>query len=218
MVVDIETRCRKCPRCLRARQRHWSARCSVEISRARRTWFGTITLNPEAQYMALARARAAAAQKSEDLDSWSEAEVFSRRVAAIRRDLQLWLKRVRKLSGARIRFCCVAEAHESGLPHFHLLVHELHNGPALTYRHLSDAWKLGFTKFKLADEKSRWYVTKYLAKSMLARVVASLDYGSESAETVVPPPSHIASEARRDTDTSNERTAREYEVLTEGTQ
>lgn len=40
-------------------------------------------------------------------------------------------------------------------------------------------WQLGFTKFQLAtSEQSIFYLCKYLSKSMLARVRASIEYGS----------------------------------------
>ena len=50
----------------------------------------------------------------------------------------------------------------------------------MTKRILEDAWKLGFTSFKLVEPASSTasYVTKYLTKSALARVRASVHYGT----------------------------------------
>ena len=70
----------------------------------------------------------------------------------------------------------VVEAHKSGLPHVHLLVHDKGD---TTYRRLTDTWPLGFAHAKLVEgTAASRYVAKYLAKSALARVRASQGYGS----------------------------------------
>ena len=67
----------------------------------------------------------------------------------------------------------------SGLPHYHLLVHEQAPG-ATEERVLRQEWStLGFSKFRLVhDERGASYAAKYLAKSTAARVRASKDYGN----------------------------------------
>lgn len=179
LCLRMDVPCRKCYRCLRFRSYEWTARARIECAMAFRTWFGTLTLTPAEQYMALTTARLKSAQRGQDFDALEPAEQFRLRCAAISREITLFLKRVRKQSGAKLRVLVVAEKHKSGDPHWHLLIHE--TGPnAVRHRVLSEQWQLGHSKFKLIDDgaKAARYVCKYLTKSSEARVRASLRYGS----------------------------------------
>ena len=99
------------------------------------------------------------------------------------RDVTLFLKRVRKNSGAAFRYLVVGEAHKSGVPHYHVLVHEA-SRVQIPHRLLKDAWQAGFSDFKLADAKAAGYVAKYISKDVAARVRASAHYGDTSAFSV----------------------------------
>lgn len=192
--IDMDTKCRKCMACLRSRRRHWAARASAEFERSARVWFVTLTWRPDGHVLALARARRAYALKSIDLDSCGEDEIFAARTRAMQAEIQRWLKRVRKLSKGQIRFLCVWEDHKSGLPHAHLLVHE-RAAHAVSERVLRTSWDAGFAQAKLAAHAHCNYVTKYLTKSLNARVVASIGYGRDSvsdmAAVAVPPTSDV---------------------------
>ncbi len=171
LLVELDVPCRACPPCLRSRAARWRHRATQEALRSGRTWFGTMTLNPQAHFVMLARARALNA----DL---AEPDEFGARCVEVGKELTLWLKRVRKNSGVKLRYMAVFEAHKSGLPHLHVLVHECSHGETVTHRELSRAWKLGFTRFNLVSEPAAFgYVTKYLTKSAGARVRASTYYG-----------------------------------------
>lgn len=180
MWVDMEVKCRKCANCLRARAREWAMRAQSETSQAQRTWFGTLTLRPEEHHRAenLARKRISV-RAGLDYDLFSQEEQFRERVNQITPEVTLWLKRIRKNSGAKLRYILVAEAHKTGLPHLHILVHEVAEGGAVKHKELTSQWKLGFSKFNLVAEDKRpaWYVCKYLSKSAMARVRASVRYG-----------------------------------------
>lgn len=118
-----------------------------------------------------------------DFDALSPHEQFMERMTEIGREVTLYLKRVRKESGARVRYLLVAEAHKTGLPHLHILVHEASPDKPVRHKTLEGQWKLGFTRFKLAhDVKTASYVCKYISKALLARVRASLRYGQGEAE------------------------------------
>lgn len=179
--IELWVRCRKCPECRLAKAIHWRKRAEAELSATLgRTWFGTLTLSSHAHAIASFTAQArldAAGTKWRDLD---EAERFKETVKVIYEDIQLWLKRVRKSCEGRLRFLCVTERHKSGLPHFHVLVHET-TGEAVRHAALTKAWHLGFTNFKLLDAasgpKAVGYVVKYLTKAVAARVRASAAYG-----------------------------------------
>lgn len=179
--LDYLVRCRNCERCRSARRALWAARAAGETLASVRTWFGTLTLSPEAHYKMLLLASRRLSTGGTRLEDLSNDEQFRERHAEISRELTLWLKRVRKNSGAPLRVLIVVEKHESGLPHYHVLLHENDVERPVTYRQLANAWPHGFVKFKLIDTQDRkpvWYVTKYLAKDACARVRASVDYGN----------------------------------------
>ena len=181
MAVIMETRCRRCPACLRQRAFTWKVRAAAEVAAASRTWFVTLTLRPEEHWLAELRATAWCRRRGVAFENLSPDEQFEERHRAIGIDLTKWLKRVRKASNAKLRYILVAEAHKSGLPHYHALVHEVSLSEPVTKRQLQQNWTLGFSTVKLVEDgKSAAYVTKYLSKSALARVRASLKYGSNA--------------------------------------
>lgn len=151
----------------------------METRASVRTWFGTLTLSPEQQHLALIRAAAHARSRGVEWGSLDDDEKFRRHHAQINREITKYLKRVRAQSGAPLRYLLVAEKHQSGWPHYHMLVHEV--SPVNPVRHavLSEQWRVGFTRWKLVAEYAQArYLTKYLAKDAVARVRASIDYGN----------------------------------------
>ena len=183
MSVLMLTRCRRCRVCLRARQFAWSQRAKFELGNSARTWFGTLTLRADEQYLAELRARRDLRGRSVDFDKLSPEAQFKARHNAVSPELTKWLKRVRKESGASARYLLVAEAHKSGLPHYHVLIHEVGDRDRIGERVLRRQWKLGHSKFNLVDAgdpKAAHYVCKYLSKAAEARVRASVRYGVSS--------------------------------------
>ena len=157
-------------------------RAVVELRATRgRTWFGTLTLAPQSHFEVVSRIRLRLAKRGEDFDTFPETRQFSERVHEIGKEITLWLKRVRKESAAKLRYVLVAERHKSGLPHFHLLVHEVCEDRPVAERTLRKQWHLGFSQFKLVaqgdETRTAGYVAKYLTKSALARVRSSVGYG-----------------------------------------
>lgn len=174
----LHVKCRRCVKCLQERAGIWRARARQEILVAPRTWFGTLTLSPQAHYAAQCVAESQARMELVEWNSLDENSRFRRRCVAIAPEVTKWLKRVRKNSGAKFRYCVVVERHKTGLPHFHVLLHEVVNGDPVRHAVLSEAWHLGFSNFKLAkDRHTANYVVKYLTKSAEARVRASRAYG-----------------------------------------
>lgn len=175
--LRLQTKCRKCDQCLKARAAFWRLRAQQEFIGAERTWFITLTFKPEEQFRLLEAARHNVAQGGGDFEMLPPKEQFARLVTQSGREVTKFLKRVRKNSGSRFKYLSVAEEHKSGKPHWHLLVFE--NDPFKPVRHsvLSAAWVLGFTQIKLAEEKHGAYLCKYLSKSLSARVRASQGFG-----------------------------------------
>lgn len=180
LTVEITARCRKCPNCLRVRAREWASRARVEVAQSARTWFGTLTVSAEKAYHY--RLRACQGWRANgDLEAEEAGVIFAKWQAAIAAEITLMFKRLRK-AGYSFRYMMVVEAHKSGTPHFHLLLHETSLEGPIRHAVLTAAWGLGFSNWKLVDKedpKVVWYATKYLGKSKLARVRASLVYGNQ---------------------------------------
>lgn len=171
LTVEMWVACRKCEHCLRRRRRIWMTRAAAEITQAQRTWFVTLTLSPHKQY----QARLWAEKRDIKYMERSEDDQESERFAVIFEELQRYFKRIRKNSGATLRYMLVQELHKSGEPHYHTLIHEVSG--KLTKEVIQAAWKWGFSTAKLCEPHSAIYVCKYLQKSQGARVRASLGYG-----------------------------------------
>lgn len=189
--IELHVRCRKCEACLKAKSAFWKLRAMQEIGKADRTWFITLTWQPEdrvrADYAAdLALRKAGISRPTPD-------QVFKARLKALAPVVTLWLQRIRK--GLRtegevsvsFRYLLVWEEHKDGFPHAHVLLHE-EAGQTVTKRRVQREWKSGFSSCRLVvsqspDDihKSAAYVCKYIAKSMLSRVRSSLRYGSAGA-------------------------------------
>jgi hypothetical protein len=154
--------------------------------------------------------------QASDFDCLPEASRFAERHYECSKEITLFLKRVRATAavdhrqsarladacaaskGSRckchpinqfrvpLRYLLVAEAHKSGLPHYHMLISEFEESRPVRARHLKTNWRLGFSDVKLVaqDDGTRpaAYVAKYLAKSAIARVRASVGYGQHIAD------------------------------------
>jgi hypothetical protein len=126
----------------------------------------------------LSLARATAARKGYDFEDQTNEKQFIARNAEISKEITRYIKRVRKNSAASLRYLVVTEAHKSGDPHYHALIHEVHPDEPVRKAILKDCWKLGFSHHKLVkDPIHASYVCKYLSKTMSARVRASQHYG-----------------------------------------
>jgi hypothetical protein len=115
-----------------------------------------------------------------DFDALDENDRYRQLHSEISKEITRFIKRVRKSSRAEIRVLCVAEAHKDGFPHYHILIHQMGDVPVL-HRTLKTGWSWGFNQYKLVEDgRAASYVTKYLSKDVLARVRASLGYGTSS--------------------------------------
>lgn len=191
-LVTLEVPCRKCLPCRKARARVWADRARSETRAAPRTWFVTLTFSPQERVRVLSAARKRARERSEeDFERLSEVERFGRLHDAAGPLVTRYLKRVRKAANVPLRFIAVAEGHQDGFPHYHLLVHEVLPGMHVKERQLREQWRgwHGFAEAKLVDgtKAASGYVTKYLTKSSLARVRASIRYGETGLMPIVAP-------------------------------
>lgn len=183
LVASLWVRCRKCDACLLHRARLWTARGIDETKAARRTWFGTLTFAPIWATKHRYASELRASRRGHALDQMTDAERFAYFASETGVEVTKWLKRTRKNTGARLRYLLTCEAHKSGVPHYHVLLHET-SEVAATKRALEAAWKQGFSHWRLVQpgEGAAAYACKYLAKSALTRVRASQHYGSVKAD------------------------------------
>lgn len=175
----LHVRCRVCRDCRRLKRREWVLRASAELAAAERSWFGTLTLNPEAAFRCELLARKRLLRGGTRFEALEAPARYEELCQEVGREVTLYLKRLRKQSRARIRYMACYEAHRSGLPHLHMLVHES-GGTPVRKAQLDSEWALGFSHWRLvAQEQSgraAMYVAKYLAKDG-GRVRASILYG-----------------------------------------
>lgn len=183
VMTELEVPCRKCDNCLRRRAAHWRMRANSEWQAASRTWFGTLTLRPDIHFRVTAECRLRWAKALEpedrDFDTFPPERQFAERHSVISKEITRFVKRIRESSGAELRLLCIAEEHKSGLPHYHMLIHEANPQTSISKAQLEAGWKWGFSHWRLVkDARAASYATKYLSKSSMARVRASLDYGN----------------------------------------
>ena len=188
--VTLMTSCRKCRVCMRKRTRLWQWRAKQELAVAPRSWLSTLTVEPAKHYWI----DECASTRTRDFWHLSEAKKFETRVRVLGGEVTKYLKRLRKGNrkegwpATHFRYLMVSEMHDSpdtspemrGRPHCHLFIHEVRGMPSLVKRRLEAHWPLGFSSWKLADDRAYWYVPKYLTKANDARVRASIGYGNPS--------------------------------------
>lgn len=192
--VEIGTRCRRCDNCRSYRRWLWSFRMTEELRRGVRTWYGTLTLRPSEQYRVLAEARQYMRSRGV---SWehdlSEDERFAAHARFALKEVTKYIKRFRKEAygpkgKAPFKWVCVTERHKSGLPHFHMLVHEVEMRP-IPHRILAGQWHSGFEQWRLVklDENPKLvagYLCAYLQKDFSTRIRCSEKYGEQQISTV----------------------------------
>lgn len=191
------TRCRECANCQQAHAAYWVTRCAPEVTQSVRSWFGTLTFSEEALYKAKCRAVLRLSRGGTDYDALSERVRFSELLVECNKELTKYLKRVRKQTGARLRFIAVAELGEQTQRlHFHMLLHEcevmsgnMKNDVLQPQWADFTVWRLAYPRWWSKRERrwidatptqAAWYVCKYITKSPMARVRASVRYGKQS--------------------------------------
>lgn len=174
LYVEMWLRCNHCRTCLMNRARLWSRRIRYETENAPRSWFGTLTLNPQ-QHV---QCELLAQSNNRAYFQLTPRQQLKERLAVSGSEVTRYLKRVRKQATGKLRFVCVTELHKSGYPHYHLLIHEQVRGCVL-HKMLANQWSWGFEKWRVLDPQTApaWYLCKYLTKENIDRVRASIRYG-----------------------------------------
>ena len=135
--VVLTVRCRACEWCLRQRAARWAFRAVEEIDASVRTWFATFTFTPHNHVVIRARTSRRLAAGSVDMALLPPHEQLSEMGREYGEEITKYFKRIRKNSGAPLRYILVQEQHKSGLPHFHALIHESDEARPVSHRTLT---------------------------------------------------------------------------------
>lgn len=176
--LECWLRCRRCDHCRSQRAAVWRVRAVAEHRAAVRTWFGTLTFKPEQHMQAINRLRVDLAREGTDYDALPYGEQVVLHHQYLQKSVTDFFKRLRKRSQSPIRYLLVMEAHKSGWPHYHVLIHESDVTRPIPKTLLEMVWTDGFCHWRLVkDDAQCAYVAKYLSKTLASRVRASLSYG-----------------------------------------
>lgn len=136
-VEPLKLPCSKCAGCRASAARQWALRCQLERQQHEKAAFTTLTYDDEHLPPTLAK-----------------------------RDLQLWLKRVRRSSPDRsIRFfACGEYGEKNGRPHYHAIVYGVGKTDAAL---LDAAWQRGHTVTYDASPATIAYTAGYTAKKYM---------------------------------------------------
>lgn len=187
--LSMQVTCRQCEACLQARVLYWRHRAIEEFKAAEslglRTWFGTLTFGPAERYAFQTRTRLRLD------DAWGRGpdregprwfrEQHRETGPMVTRYLRA-LRKGRKRQGDErlaFRYLLTVEPHKDWTPHYHVLVHEVHDLYPIRKERLQRFWDHGFSSWKLVhDANGASYAAKYLSKYSVARVRASEFYGA----------------------------------------
>lgn len=182
MEVSLKVPCRRCPKCLQFRQMAWRERAILEIARAKRTWWITLTIDPQMLANIHMEARGTELRDIERAAYPRIQRYFKRLRKLFRKHADRIYDKDGTLIGydeARFRYLAVFELGEkTGRPHYHLFLHETGTRPCLKI-HIESQWRCNVhARLVSGDGSSRAsYITKYATKSFSIRPRASLAYG-----------------------------------------
>lgn len=168
----IEIPCGDCIGCRLDYAKGWSDRLMIELQSHKSAYFVTLTYN-DAHLPTVA------------YNSPDSGEIGLRRASLRKRDVQLFLKRLRKNTGQKIRYFCAGEYGSSTLrPHYHLIIFGLELGDLVPYSRngngdvlynsetLQKSWcdregvPIGFTVIGKVTKESCEYTARYTMKKV----------------------------------------------------
>lgn len=175
--IDMHVPCFQCRSCRKFREHMWRARARTESEFAIRTWFLTHTLTPANHEALMLETEVRLLRGGTRFHQLGHTDQFGEVCKTMHAHAQLAMKRIRKASGAPLRYLWVYEETKRGVPHAHVLLHEQDPTKPVRKQLIERNWRLGFTHARLSnDPKAADYVTKYITKTLLAPR-ASRHYG-----------------------------------------
>lgn len=163
----IEIPCGRCIGCRLAYSRQWADRCMCEKENHDESWFVTLTYSPENM------------PYSEYIDNDG---VITDVGTLVKRDFQLFMKRLRKNTGQKVRYFAAGEyGSETARPHYHAIIFGLHLDDLTVYKRnfqgdiyynsetLSKIWNQGHVVIAEVTWESCAYVARYIMKKQLGK-------------------------------------------------
>lgn len=139
--------CGRCATCLQRKQAEWLFRLDNELRHSFSAYFVTLTYS----------------QENIPFNVDTDTGVIQSTVQ--KRDIQLFMKRLRKTQKRQIRYYLCAEyGTKTKRPHYHAIIFNIEGGKAIAEKKLLDAWKLGHIHIGQVSERSIRYTTKYVLK------------------------------------------------------
>lgn len=169
----IQIACGQCIGCRLERSRQWAVRCVHEASLHDQNSFITLTFSPDGLERRNREFEMEEKRNPEKVKGWHPAGVHPR-------DFQLFIKRLRKATGQKIRYYhCGEYGEQSNRPHYHAILfgydfpdkvlHSVSNGNRLyTSRQLESCWSYGFAPIGSVTFESAAYVARYIMKKQNA--------------------------------------------------
>lgn len=146
--------CGKCSICRQNYRNMWIARLNAEFYVSKYAFFITLTYNQDYE-------------KFKEYVDINTGEVINKQYSPVR-DVQLFLKKLRKIYPEKIRYFVVSEYGEKTLrPHWHMLLflNDLELERKQFYDNVKNTWANGTVHFGDCQPASITYCTKYLLKS-----------------------------------------------------
>lgn len=139
--------CGKCLACLQRKQKDWAFRIMQEVRSSDSAWFVTLTYDDAFLPMSVAG---------------ENGESFSFPIVS-KRDVQLWLKRLRKsIEPCKIRYFIASEyGPKTFRPHYHAIIFGLPFKNNVVYESIVQTWKNGFVQVAPVTLGRAYYVAKY---------------------------------------------------------
>ena len=130
--------CGKCPACLKRRRNDWSLRLYEELKVSDTACFVTLTYeDPPLSFNGIP--------------------------TLVKRDLQLWMKRLRKRNKTKIKYYAVGEYGTlSDRPHYHAIMFNVEQGNFQSYPSITKAWDKGHVHVGAVSRASISYTTGYV--------------------------------------------------------
>lgn len=138
---SLSVNCGKCFECLISKKKEWTFRLEQELKSCVAGYFLTLTYRPE------------------DTPSFEGVEVLRKR------DVQLFLKRLRKFYGSiSIRFFCIGEYGPTTYrPHYHMLLFCSKNLDTYLFKgEIERIWKFGYVALSIVNPSRIGYISGYM--------------------------------------------------------
>lgn len=163
--VILEVPCGRCLNCKMRRSREWCLRLEMESSYYDDIAFVTLTYNDDNLYYRFYDDNREEVYQGRKDDCKVD---FAFCVPTLfGRDMQLYIKRVRKYASSQIRYYGVGEyGTRYGRPHYHLLVFGVKPDD---YHLLRDEWHYGFVDIRPFFKETCTYVAGYIQKKLYGK-------------------------------------------------